>query len=68
MVTKAVLASKRVRAFRSKHRIIPIEVGQDVVQCQNDGIRIFPVKGGHFRHDVAEVERLVVVAGPELRP
>jgi hypothetical protein len=55
------LASKRVRAFRSRHRIQPIEVdGQ--TQCEYDGFRVHPVKGG-FRHDLAQVERLVEKIG-----
>lgn len=57
------LASKRIRAFRSRHRIKPIEVEGEGLQCEVDGFRVYKIANNTFRHDTAQIERLVEKVG-----
>ncbi len=47
--------------LRQNHRIVAMSDGQGNRYCRHDGVRVWPVKGGH-RHDVVVMQRLNAVA------
>lgn len=54
-------AQKRISLLRQNHRIVPVPDGQGGRVCQHDGVRVWPVSGGH-RHDVTQMQRLNIEA------
>lgn len=60
---------ERLRAYREKHTIDVVTnvngptlvAGDHRVECAHDHIRIFPKRGGGWRHDPDEIKQLAGV-------
>lgn len=60
-------ATERAKALRSRHRIRPSSMAWGV-RCEVDRVRVHPVLGGGWRHDVVEMRALNTEAAREAVP
>lgn len=52
----ATLALENLAAYRTRHVTAPGPVDEDGTRrCIVDGFRVYPVKGGAWRHDVTRL-------------
>lgn len=57
------VAANQVRLYRSRHVIEVVQLEQNGPHiCATCLFRVYPIKGG-WRHDIAQVERMVEKAG-----